>query len=71
MIELIAVLIFAFIFYGSVILYHKFGLFKTFYHDVLGWHEPTDEREFDGCSLHSRCKHCGREIMQDSQGNWF
>ena len=27
---------FIFVFYGPIILYCKFGLFKTFYHDILG-----------------------------------
>ena len=62
---------FVFIFYGSAILYCEFGLFKRFYHDILKWHKPTDEKEFDGCNTHSHCKYCGKEIMQDSQGNWF
>jgi hypothetical protein len=53
-------------------LYFKFGLFKFWYHDFLEWHTPDDSpMRFDGCSVHARCKHCGREIMQDSQGNWF
>lgn len=71
MIEYIVFFGFVFIFYGSAIIYHKFGWFKRFYHDLLGWHKPTDEKEFDGCSLHSKCKYCGKEIMMDSQGNWF
>ena len=47
--------------------------FKRFYHDVLGWHIPDDSADqgFDGCSFHAKCKHCGKDIMQDSQGNWF
>lgn len=55
------------------ILYFKKGWFKRLYHDILGWHYPDDSEEchFDGCSLHSVCKHCGENIMQDSQGNWF
>ncbi len=68
---LIVLVSFILIFFVPIILYEKFGLFKGFYHDIMGWHEPTDERMFDGCSLHSRCKYCGREIMQDSHGNWF
>ena len=53
-------------------LYFKFGLFKFWYHDVLGWHTPDDSIQwYDGCSTHTRCKHCGKDIMQDSQGNWF
>lgn len=60
----------SFIIFAPMILYFDFGWFKGFYHDVLGWHEPIDEWEFDGC-VHSVCKYCGKEIMRDSQGNWF
>ena len=53
--------------------YFKFGFGKRFYHNVMGWHMPveTEENTFDGCSAHNHCKFCGKEIMQDSQGNWF
>lgn len=49
------------------------GFGKLFYHDILGWHMPDHSvnKTFDGCSVHSKCKHCGKDIMQDSQGNWF
>jgi hypothetical protein len=41
-------------------------------HDRLGWHAPTTGVvRFDGCSLHSTCRFCQKDIMQDSQGNWF
>ena len=46
-------------------------LFKGFFHDILGWHLPKSECGFDGCSITSTCKICDKEIMQDSQGNWF
>ena len=59
------------IFILLLILYIKFGLFKKFFHDILGYHMPTNERGFDGCSPVSKCKYCGKEILQDSQGNWF
>ena len=49
----------------------KGRIFKWFYHDILEWHLPNEEEGFDGCSFHSTCKLCGKEIMQDSQGNWF
>jgi len=55
-------------------LYRKFGFLKIVYHDLLGWHEPDEspnDYDFDGCSFHATCKHCGKDIMQDSQGNWF
>ena len=71
MIDIIVLFGFILIFYVPIILYETFGWFKGFYHDILGWHKPTDEKEFDGCNTHSHCKYCGKEIMQDSQGNWF
>ena len=53
-------------------LYFKFGFLKFFYHDLLGWHTPDDSPQwYDGLSDHAVCKHCGKDIMQDSQGNWF
>ena len=54
-------------------LFLTFGWFKFFYHDVLLWHRPAkgEKQSYDGCSIHSICKYCGREVMQDSQGNWF
>nr|DAU60314.1 MAG TPA: 50S ribosomal subunit [Caudoviricetes sp.] len=42
-----------------------------FYHDILGWHKTDSSRYYDGCSAHSHCRFCGKEIMQDGQGNWF
>lgn len=44
---------------------------RKFLCNVLGWHRPSDTEEFDGVSFHSVCKHCGKRVMQDSQGNWF
>ena len=57
----------------AAILYLIFGWFSFFFHDVLGWHEPDENSEqwFDGASYRARCRHCGADIMQDSQGNWF
>lgn len=56
------------LFFTPPVLYFKKNMFKTFYHDILGWHVPNGEYFNNGCSI---CKHCGKEIMQDSQGNWF
>lgn len=56
----------------GAVLYFKLGFFKFFYHDLLGWHTPDDSPQYsDGCSQHATCKHCGKDIMMDSQGNWF
>lgn len=41
------------------------------YHDIMGWHKPNNKYYNDGCSNHSICRLCGKDIMQDSQGNWF
>ncbi len=57
---------------GIIYLISRGKIFKLFYHNILGWHLPSDEpQEFDGCTLHTHCKFCGKEIMRDSQGNWY
>lgn len=56
---------------GFAYLRTRSGKGKWLYHDILGWHQPDGRQDFDGCSVTSRCKYCGKEIMQDSQGNWF
>lgn len=55
---------------GSLLYLWK-GIGKRLYHDVMKWHMPIEGMFFDGCSWHSKCKYCGKEIMQDSQGDWF
>ena len=77
--DIITTSAFTFIVLGSLVwayvgagLYFVFGFFKFFYHDFLGWHTPDDSPQWsDGCSEHAICKHCGKDIMRDSQGNWF
>lgn len=68
---IVLVAIYLFMLIGGA-LYSSFGIFRIFFHDVLGWHKPSNGIEsFDGVSLHATCKYCGKDIMQDSQGNWF
>lgn len=55
----------------SSILYLKFGLFKTFYHDFMGWCEPDDEIKFNGVGGVSHCKYCKKRIIEDGHGGWF
>lgn len=50
---------------------YQFKQGNWFFHDILGWHMPDKKASFDGCSIHSHCRYCEKEIMQDSQGNWF
>lgn len=68
---IIGLAIFLALFYVLPVLYFKFGWFKKLYHDVMHWHQPSEKQSFDGLSFHSKCKWCGKEILQDSQGNWF
>ena len=75
MVKIIVICFVAFLiaFYVPPILYFKKGWLKRLYHDAMAWHIPKESEEniFDGCSEHNHCKFCGKEIMQDSQGNWF
>ena len=72
MLIVIGLILFMVVFYGSTALYLTKGWFHRWYHDVLGWHQPDNQpHSFDGCSEHATCKWCGKDIMQDSQGNWF
>lgn len=57
---------------GLIYLISKGRVFIKLYHDILEWHIPnTEPIKFDDCSIHACCKICGKDIMQDSQGNWF
>lgn len=68
---LVAIAILLMLVWIGEIVYLFTGFGKRLYHDLMGWHQPDNSRSFDGCSEHSRCKYCGKEIMQDGQGNWF
>jgi len=70
--EIIAIIIAIMLVSGIIYMISNGCIFNWFYHDVLEWHLPDDEpQKFDGCNIHTHCKFCGKEIMQDSQGNWF
>lgn len=49
-------------------LFKKIREFKC---NILDWHKPQKQIGFDGASFCSTCRYCNREILQDSQGNWF
>ena len=53
------------------ILYLARGWNRWLFHNLLGWHKPIKEKTFKGINIISRCKYCGKEMAQDSQGNWF
>lgn len=44
---------------------------KFIFHDLFGQHRPDNKREQRGINTCSKCRLCGKDIMQDSQGNWF
>lgn len=56
---------------GVIWFFHPFKAMTWFYHGLLGWHKPDGKMSFDGANICSRCRFCGKKIMQDSQGNWF
>ena len=56
---------------GIIWLIHPYKAGTWFWHDIMHWHKPDGGVSFDGCSAHSHCKFCKKEILQDSQGNWF
>lgn len=67
------VLLFIFISLASILIY---GLYSQFFPNkfacrVFGWHKPTNQIGYDGCSSTSVCVCCDKNIIQDSQGNWF
>ena len=45
-------------------------IFPRVGHAIFGWHH-CDPSGFDGASMTGTCKYCGKECLQDSQGNWF
>lgn len=45
---------------------------KLFLCKYLGWHTPLlYGKQFDGANVSGYCADCGKEIIMDSQGNWF
>ena len=59
------------IFLLLAILYLAIGWNRWLFHNLLGWHKPIKEKTFKDINIISKCKYCGKEIAQDSQGNWF
>lgn len=48
-------------------------IFKTHFSCIRwGWHNGDGgDKSYDGCSLQSKCSKCGKDVLEDSQGNWF
>lgn len=55
----------------TIFLYLKFGFFKGFYHDFMGWCEPDETEGFNGVGMVSTCRHCKKRILEDGHGGWF
>ncbi len=58
---------------GVIYLLTQGRVFVKLYHDLMGWHLPDYSKGVtsDSINTYAICKHCGKEIIQDSQGNWF
>ena len=58
---------------GLTWIFTPFRPCKWFFHDILSWHEPDSRKgiEIRGINIHAKCKYCGKDIIRDSQGNWF
>lgn len=43
------------------------------FREWMGWHKPDSFPHLAPMSIspESRCRYCGRRILQDSQGGWF
>ena len=39
--------------------------------DKMGWHKAPERVGFDGCSMNGKCSRCGKDVLQDSNGDWF
>lgn len=46
-------------------------IFPKVGHRLFGWHKVTQISGFDGASSHGTCTICGKDCMQDSNGDWF
>ncbi len=46
---------------------------RVLLHDLMIWHDGNGngDKSFDGLSFHATCSICGKDVMLDSQGNWF
>jgi len=48
------------------------AVYVKVFHDGLGWHSPGgNARVAAGINTRSTCRYCDKNIMRDSQGNWF
>lgn len=38
---------------------------------TFGWHKAPKQKNLEGISLKGTCPVCAKDVMQDSEGNWF
>jgi len=69
------VVILLFLLLGSLLIVATFNklLPKKIGCEFFAWHYVNDDEkpDFDGVSFKAKCSRCGKEVLQDSQGNWF
>lgn len=44
---------------------------NKFFCNTMGWHKSPSEITNDGSSNNGKCPRCGKDVLQDSQGDWF
>lgn len=62
------------ILFGAHFLANWIKPLRYFECNIIGWHCWKSQRQYtynDGCSNHCICPWCGKDCMEDSQGNIF
>lgn len=68
MVVLVVLLVF---FGGAVLLALLNPVLPRWFCDHMDWHLRPLSMGFDGMSMNGVCPRCGREVLLDSQRNWF
>lgn len=53
--------------------YFRFGWFKFYFHDILGWHVSADCDPIiaeDG-QIHMACEYCDEDFVDDGHQDWY
>lgn len=56
---------------GNLIYQPKKSLKQRILCDFLGWHKAPKITKQSGINITGKCPRCGKDVMLDSQGNWF
>lgn len=42
-----------------------------FFCKYFGWHKTPKDITLDGINFKGKCPRCGKEVLRDSNGDWF